>query len=293
MIGIVDSLEGVTHSLCSKEFEDKRDRYYWLLRRLNMFEPAVHEFSRLKLPDSQTSKRSIRNLIMSGEMEGWDDPRLLTVSALRRREVLPEALLAFCRETGITRADSVMSYHTLMHHVRVISNARCPRLLAIIDPIRVIITNFSQTHIRQARKFPQIPDDTLTYDIVLSKTLWISAQDFQLEPHKEFYGLGPGRKVLLKYAFVVVCTGFSEKDGKVSEVQVEAIPDFTGKLPKGVISWVSTENCLKSRFDTFLNMMTRIKQYPRRSALQALNCKNIWTLNRKVWILYSRQDPCS
>ncbi len=242
---IVDSLEGITHSLCSKEFEDKRERYFWLLRRLTLCEPAVHEFSRLKLPDGQTSKRSIRQLISTGEMERWDDPRLLTVSALRRRGFPAGALLAFCRESGITKADSVLSHHNLMYHVRNALNASCPRLLAVIEPIRVTITNLSQTQTRQARKFPQILGDTVTYDTDLSKTLWISSQDFQLEPHSKFYGLAPGRRVLLKYAFVVMCTGVSEKDGKVSDVQVELIQDFTGKLPQGVISWVSAENCVE------------------------------------------------
>lgn len=243
---IVDSLEGITHSLCSKEFEEKRERYYWLLERLGLTKPAVHEFSRLKLPCGQTSKRAIKDLIASGEVDGWNDPRLLTVGGLRRRGFPAEAVTAFCREAGITNSDSTLTYHNLMYHVRSRLNADCPRLLAVMNPLEVIISNlpdhFSTSY--QARKFPQSGTDTSCYDVELTKRIWIQAQDFQSDPAKSFYGLAPGRRVLLKYAVVVECVSYTEIDAKVTSVEVRLIHDFSGKLPKGVLGWVAQDTCL-------------------------------------------------
>ncbi|KAF6264766.1 tRNA synthetases class I, catalytic domain-containing protein [Scenedesmus sp. NREL 46B-D3] len=242
---LCDSIEDITHSLCTLEFESRRASYYWLLDVLDTYKPVVWEYSRLNITNTVLSKRKLNRLVTEEHVHGWDDPRLLTLAGLRRRGVAPESVNAFCREIGITRNANVIPYHKLEHHVRLHLDAHSPRTLAVLRPLKVVLTNVPEQHSStvQGATLPGRPESS-SYDLPFSRVVYIEATDFRLQDSKDYYGLAPGKSAMLRYAYPITVTGYSAAaDGSITEVQAEADLGFVAgggkKPPKGVLNWVA------------------------------------------------------
>lgn len=238
---LVDSLENITHSMCTLEFETRRASYYWLLEVLDLYKPVVWEYSRLNITHNVLSKRKLNKLVTDGHVHGWDDPRLLTLAGLRRRGVTPQAINAFCRDIGITRAEGEVHPHRLEHFIRADLDATSPRALGVLRPLRVVITNLPDDYYEEAdaKVFPGRSDES--YKVPFTKVVFIEDTDFREQDAKDYYGLAPGKTVMLRYAYPITCTGFTKSQGneKVTEVQATYDADFAGKKPpKGVLNWV-------------------------------------------------------
>ena len=228
---VVDSLEGVTHSFCTREFYIKRTTYFWILRALHLREPHVFEFSRLNIHGAVTSKRQIRQMVQARHVDGWDDPSLHTLCGLRRRGVPAAAIRAFCRGLGITTADSAVPQHQLDHHVVRLLNESAPRAMGVLQPLRVELEGCDATPV-PARCFPQLADNYETYTVPLPPTLWIDRRDFREHADRKFFGLAPGRCIRLRYGGVI---RYLSHTAEAVRCTVESSTDLK---PKGVITWV-------------------------------------------------------
>ncbi|KAL6529220.1 Glutamine--tRNA ligase, cytoplasmic [Orobanche gracilis] len=243
---IVDSLENITHSLCTLEFETRRASYYWLLDALGLYQPYVWEYSRLNISNTVLSKRKLNHLVTEKWVDGWDDPRLMTLAGLRRRGVTASAINAFVRGIGITRSDSSMiRLDRLEYHIREELNktAPRPRAMVVLDPIKVVITNMDATVMDlDAKKWPDAPADDASsfYKVPFSKVVYIEKSDFRTKDSKDYYGLAPGKSVLLRYAFPIKCTEVILGDDKETILEIRAEYDPSKKTkPKGVLHWVA------------------------------------------------------
>lgn len=242
---IVDSLENITHSLCTLEFETRRASYYWLLDALGLYQPYVWEYSRLNVTNTVMSKRKLNRLVTEKRVDGWDDPRLMTLAGLRRRGVTSASINAFVRGVGITRSDgSMIRLDRLEYHVREELNKTAPRTMVVLNPLKVVITNLEADSIMDldAKKWPdaQTDDASAFYKVPFSKNVYIERSDFRMKDSKDYYGLAPGKSVLLRYAFPIKCTEAILSDDKetVIEIRAEYDPSKTTK-PKGVLHWVA------------------------------------------------------
>ena len=242
---LVDSFEDVTHSLCTLEFEPRRASYYWLLQVAGLYKPVVWEYSRLSVTHNVLSKRKLAALVSSGAVSGWDDPRLLTLAGLRRRGMTADAINAFCRECGITRAgDGEVSHRALDAAARADADARSPRALAVLAPLEVELTNLNADHLKtyRGRVWPNKPveDNNETYELPLTRTVYIEATDYRVEDAKGYYGLAPGKSVMLRYAGVATAASHDvdPATGAVVKVYATFAELAGGKPPKGVLSWV-------------------------------------------------------
>ncbi|KAK9832832.1 hypothetical protein WJX81_005150 [Elliptochloris bilobata] len=237
---VVDSLENISHSLCTLEFESRRASYYWLLEVLGLYKAVVWEYARLSITHNLLSKRRLARLVSDGHVHGWDDPRLLTLAGLRRRGVAPEALRAFCREGGISRNAAEAHLHKLEHHIRAVADVTAPRAMAVLRPLRLVLTNLAADHREEvaAKVFPGRSEDT--YAAPLTRVVYIEQDDFREEDSRGYFGLAPGKSVMLKYAGTTRCTGCRKEGGRVVEVQAEYARLQEGvKAPKGVLHWVA------------------------------------------------------
>lgn len=238
---IIDSLENITHSLCTLEFESRRASYYWLLEVLNLYKPVVWEYARLNITNMVMSKRKLNKLVTQGYVNGWDDPRLLTLAGLRRRGVRPAAINSFIREIGITRNANLIHMHKLEYHIRQEMDANVPRVLCVLRPLKVVLVNLAADHQEevQAKLFPG--RDETTYSVPFTRVVYLEETDFKEKDEKGYYGLAPGKSVMLRYAYPITCTGFKkDESGKV--VELEATVDRSAdnkKPPKGVLNWVA------------------------------------------------------
>lgn len=240
---IVDSLEDITHSLCTKEFESRRPCYFWLLDVLGMYKPYVWEYGRLEIADTVLSKRKIKQLVEDKLVDGWDDPRLLTLSGLRRRGVQPGAIKAFCESTGLSRSEGVLDAAKLDSFIRQDLDETAPRALGVLDPVRLVIEDLpADAMIRiECNVFPGRSSET--YEAILTQTVYIDRADFREEDSKKFFGLAPGKAVFLRYACRVLYTGHSlGPDGRVEEVRCRREP--AAKVPKGVLAWVGADSAV-------------------------------------------------
>lgn len=256
---VEDALEGITHSVCTLEFEDQRPFYDWILQRLaelgQLAEPLPHqyEFARLNLSYVVTSKRKLRQLVTEGHVNGWDDPRLPTLAGLRRRGYTPGAIRLFCDRLGVSKADSRIDYSTLEQALRDDLDPIAPRAVAVLDPLKLVITNFPDDH-SEPCSAPVNPHDAggPRRDFPLTRELWIERDDFREEPPRKYFRLFPGNLVRLKYGYVVRCTGCVKNDqGEIIEVHCEYLPDTRSGTPgadtvkvKGTITWVSAKHAV-------------------------------------------------
>ncbi|KAL3147384.1 hypothetical protein ABBQ32_002862 [Trebouxia sp. C0010 RCD-2024] len=237
---LVDALENITHSLCTLEFETRRASYYWLLEVLQQYKPVVWEYARLNLTYNVLSKRKLNKLVTQGFVQGWDDPRLLTLAGLRRRGVTSVGINNFCREIGITRTGGELPLHILDFHVRGDLHLTSPRSLAVLHPLRVVITNLAEDHFEMmdAKVFP-FPGRDATYQVPFTRVVYIEQDDFREKDQKKYFGLAPGKSVLLRYAYVITCTNVVKEGDTILEVHAEGrkVKDDE-KPPKGVLHWV-------------------------------------------------------
>ncbi|MBX3586735.1 MAG: glutamine--tRNA ligase/YqeY domain fusion protein [Ramlibacter sp.] len=260
---IEDALENITHSICTLEFEDQRPFYDWLLDRLaegglvNKPHPRQYEFARLNLTYVITSKRKLKQLVDEGHVSGWDDPRMPTIVGLRRRGYTPESLQLFAERIGVTKSDSWIDYSTLEGCLREDLDAKAPRAMAVLDPLKLVITNWDELHgagtldACSAPVHPHQPE-LGRREFKFGKELWIEKTDYEEVPPKGYNRLYPGNKVRLKYGHVITCTGATkDANGHVTEVQAELVPDTKSGTPgsdaikvKGVITWVAAADAV-------------------------------------------------
>jgi len=252
---VSDALEGITHSLCTLEFEDHRPLYDWFLDQLPVpCHPQQIEFARLNLNYTVTSKRKLNELVTEGLVSGWDDPRMPTIVGMRRRGYTPEAIRDFCSRIGLTKTDTVIDVSVLENCVREDLDKRTRRVLAVLSPLKVVIENYpeGQTELLDAPYHPNDPDMGQR-SVPFSRVLYIEQEDFMEDPPKKFFRLGPGREVRLRYAYFITCNEVIKNDaGEVIELRCSYDPETKGgnapdgRKVKGTIHWVSAEHALKT-----------------------------------------------
>lgn len=249
---IVDSLEGITHSLCTMEFEVRRESYYWLLEKLNLRKPLVYEFGRLNISNNVMSKRILRNLIENSIVTGWDDPRLLTIDGLRRRGYEPKILIDFCKQVGLTKNNVTIESEKLEFFMREYLDQLVPRRFVIKNPIKVtFVENICENNECVLYDYPIymkkilegdpiVPDNKKSTRIMnITQNIFIDETDFRINDEHKYYGLSPGKYARLKYSNFIKCIGYMEKDDKVTEIMVKFENPPNPKKIKGVLSWVN------------------------------------------------------
>jgi glutaminyl-tRNA synthetase len=249
-----DALEGITYSICTLEFENNRPLYDWIVERLiTGNRPRQIEFARLNLSYTVLSKRRLIELVQKKYVQGWDDPRMPTVTAMRRRGYTPEAIRKFCAEIGVAKNDNLIDVSLLEHCVRDDLNERAPRAMCILHPLRVVIDNYPENQVEQfeGQNHPQHPDMG-TRNIPFSRVIYIEREDFMENPPRKYHRLGPGREVRLRNAYVIKYESMvrDEKTGEVVELHCSYDPETRcgapadGRKVQGVIHWVSANHCL-------------------------------------------------
>ncbi len=248
--GQSDAIEGITHSLCTLEFEDHRPLYEWLLKRLPVpSRPKQTEFSRLELEGTVTSKRKLNVLVQNGHVSGWDDPRMPTIAGMRRRGYSPEGIRLFCERIGVTRKPNIIEFQVLEGSIRDDLEGRAHKAMAVLDPLKVVVTNWDQHPLElDVPHHPRRPE-LGSRVIPFGRELYIDRSDFESEPPEGFFRLVPGGSVRLKYGFIVDFEGMTmDADGRVTEVFVRYDPktrsgrDQSGRKVKGTIHWVHGES---------------------------------------------------
>ncbi|WP_456457958.1 glutamine--tRNA ligase/YqeY domain fusion protein [Reichenbachiella sp.] len=252
--GQSDAFEKITHSLCTLEFASHRPLYDWFIKELDLYPSKQTEFARLNLSYTVVSKRKLKELVENGHVEGWDDPRMPTLAAIRRRGYTAASIRNFASKIGVAKRDGVSDVALLEHSVREDLNKKANRVLGVLDPIKLIITNYpeGETEMLPAVNNPE-DESAGKREIPFGRELYIEKDDFMEEPPKKFFRLGPDREVRLKYAYIIKCTGFKKNDaGEVIEVHAEYDPetksghDTTGKKVKGTLGWVSAEHAIEA-----------------------------------------------
>jgi glutaminyl-tRNA synthetase len=252
--GQSDAIEKITHSICTLEFEVHRPLYEWFIEKLELYPSRQYEFARLNLNYTVMSKRKLLQLVKEGHVSGWDDPRMPTISALRRRGYTPESIRNFAERVGVARRENIIDVGLLEFCVREDLNKRATRAMVVLDPVKLIIENYpeGQTELLPTENNPEA-ENAGTRDIPFSRELFIEREDFMEDPPKKFFRLGPGKLVRLKSAFIVECTGFDkDADGNISVIRCRYFPesksghDTSGLSPKGVIHWVSAAHAVNA-----------------------------------------------
>ncbi|MFW6131859.1 MAG: glutamine--tRNA ligase/YqeY domain fusion protein [Candidatus Aminicenantaceae bacterium] len=249
-----DSIEGITHSLCTLEFEDHRPLYDWYLNQLDVFHPQQIEFARLNLSYTVMSKRKLMQLVNEGYVNGWDDPRLPTISGLRRRGYTPKSIRDFCDRIGLAKRASLVDIALLDFCLREDLNRRAPRVMTVLKPLKVVIINYPKDKVEEleAENNPEDPSAG-TRTIPFSRTLYIEREDFREDPPKKFFRLAPGREVRLKYAYYIKCEKVikDEKSREIKELHCTYDPETRGGWSKdgrkvrGTLHWVSELHAVK------------------------------------------------
>lgn len=255
-----DAIEGVTHSICTLEFEDHRPLYDWVVRECEMEHiPHQYEFARLNLTDTVMSKRKLKLLVEHGFVDGWEDPRMPTLSGLRRKGFTPEAIRAFAREIGVAKSNSVVDVKLLEHFVREDLKLKVPRMMAVLRPLKLVITNYPEGQvewlpIENNAENPEMGERRIPF----SRELYIEEEDFMEDPPAKYHRLYIGNEVRLKNAYFVKCTGVvKDETGKVAEVHCTYDPEtksgsgFTGRKVKGTIHWVEATSAIPAEFRLF------------------------------------------
>jgi glutaminyl-tRNA synthetase len=250
--GQSDSIEKITHSFCSLEFEDHRPLYNWYLETLNIYHPEQTEFARLNLKYTIMSKRKLLGLVEGGHVNGWDDPRMPTLCGLRRRGYPSEAIRDFCGRIGVSKANSIVDIALLEHCVREHLNPRVNRMMAVIRPLKVVLENYPAGHAEELEAInnPEDPDAG-TRKIPFSRTLYIEREDFMENPPKKFFRLAPGREVRLRYAYFITCREIIRDDrGEIIELRCTYDPETSGgnapdgRKVKATLHWVSADHAV-------------------------------------------------
>jgi glutaminyl-tRNA synthetase len=263
--GLEDSIENVSHSLCSLEFEDHRPLYDWFLEQLGIHHPRQIEFARLAINYTVLSKRKLLQLVEKKIVQGWDDPRLATLAGLRRRGYTPEAIREFCDRIGVAKANSTVDVALLEHCLREDLNKRAARSMAVLRPLKIVLTNYPEGR-KEELEADLNPEDPSAgkRKIPFSRELWIEQDDFQEHPHRKFFRLSPGREVRLKYAYYITCTEVVKDPatGTVKELRCTYDPETRGgwskdgRKVKGTSHWISAAHAVPAEFRLFDRLFT-------------------------------------
>jgi glutaminyl-tRNA synthetase len=282
-----DSMEGITHSLCSIEYENHRPLYEWFLEQLDVFKPRQIEFARLVLNYTILSKRYLRQLVDEGLVDGWDDPRMPTLRALRRRGYTKEAIQDFIGRVGVSKANTVVDIALLEACVRDDLNKRAPRHMGVLRPLKLVIENYPDDQVEELEAINNPEDPAAGTRVVpFSKVLYIEQDDFQEQPHKKFYRLYPGNEVRLRYAYLVTCTRVVKdpETGEVTEVHCTYDPATRGgdapdgRRVKATIHWVSAQHAVPAEVRLYDRLFTvespdsdSFKEYLNPNSLEVVN----------------------
>ncbi|NLZ82732.1 MAG: glutamine--tRNA ligase/YqeY domain fusion protein, partial [Clostridiales bacterium] len=265
---IEDAVEGITHSICTLEFEDHRPLYDWVVRELEYENPPQQiEFAKLYLTSVITGKRYIKRLVDQGIVDGWDDPRLVTISALKRRGFTPESIKNFMELVGVSKSNSSVDYAMLEYCIREDLKLKKPRIMAVLDPVKLVIDNYPEGQVEYLDAPNNQENEAMgTRKIPFSKVLYIEREDFKIEPPKKYFRLFPGNEVRLMNAYFVKCISYeTDEDGNVTEVHCTYDPEtksgsgFTGRKVKGTIHWVEAESAVKGEVRLYENIVDEEK----------------------------------
>lgn len=263
--GQSDSIENITYSICTLEFEDHRPLYDWFIEALGIHHPRQVEFARLNLTYTIMSKRMLLELVEKNCVSGWDDPRMPTISGMRRRGYTPEAIRNFCSQIGVAKADSTVDMAFLEHFIREDLNKKAPRVMGVIKPLKVIIDNYPGD-VQEELTAINNPEDVSagTRKVPFSKILYIEQDDFMEVPHPKFYRLSVGREVRLRYAYFITCTGvIKNKDGTILEIHCSYDPLTRGgdapdgRKVKATIHWVSAQHAIPAEIRLYANLFNK------------------------------------
>ena len=265
---IEDAIEGITHSICTLEFEDHRPLYDWVVRELEYLHPPKQiEFAKLYLTNVVTGKRYIKKLVEDGIVDGWDDPRLVSIAALRRRGFTPSSIQKFVELCGVSKSNSSVDYAMLEYCIREDLKLSKPRMMAVLDPIKLIIDNYPEGQVEMLEVSNNMENEELgTRQVPFGRELYIDREDFMEEPPKKYFRLFPGNEVRLMNAYFVTCTSFvKDENGKVTEVHCTYDPEtkcgtgFTGRKVKGTIHWVPAAQAVKAEVRLYENIIDEEK----------------------------------
>ncbi len=254
--GQSDSIEGITHSICTLEFEDHRPLYDWYIEQLGIHHPTQIEFARLNLTYTVMSKRRLLELVTSGIVRGWDDPRMPTLSGMRRRGYIPEAIRAFCDRIGVAKGDSAVDFVLLEYFLREDLNQRAPRMMGVLRPLKVVLENYPEGQVEELECINNPADPSAgTRKVPFSRVLYIEQEDFREDPPKQFYRLAPGREVRLRYAYFITCKDVlkSPTTGEVLELRCTYDPATRGgdapdgRKVKSTLHWVSAAHSIPAQ----------------------------------------------
>jgi glutaminyl-tRNA synthetase len=263
--GQSDSIERITHSICTLEFEDHRPLYDWFLDQLGIYHPQQIEFDRLNLTYTMMSKRKLLRLVREKYVSGWDDPRMPTISGMRRRGYTPEALRNFCNRLGVSKTNGITELSLLEYFVREDLNKRALRVMGVLRPLRVVIDNYPEGQVEQMEAVNNPEDASAgTRTVPFSKVLYIEQEDFREDPPKQFYRLSPGREVRLRYGYFITCTGLVKDDkGEVIEVHCTYDPATRGgdspdgRKVKSTLHWVSASHAIDAEVRLYDTLFTK------------------------------------
>ena len=291
--GLEDSIERITHSICTLEFEDHRPLYDWYLKQLDIYHPQQIEFARLNLNFTVVSKRKLKQLVDERVVDGWDDPRMPTISGLRRRGYTPKSIRKFAEEVGVTKRDSIIDVVRLENSLRDELNKSSNRVMAVLDPLKVVITNFpeGETESLDAINNPENLNAG-SRKIPFSKEIYIEKNDFMEDPPRKFFRLGPGREVRLRYAYFITCTNvIKDSGGNIVELHCTYDPKTKsgsapdGRKVKGTIHWVSAKDAVDAEVRLYDRLFKKSDPDKGGNFLDALNSDSCIVQNAKL-------EPC-
>ena len=263
---VSDSIEGITHSICTLEFEDHRPLYDWFLNELGIYHPRQIEFARLNLSYTVLSKRKLIQLVQEGHVNGWDDPRMPTISGLRRRGYTPESIRNFCERIGVAKRDSLVDMALLEHCIREGLNKSAQRVMAVLKPLKVVITNYPENQTEELEAINNPEDESMgKRKVPFSRILYIERDDFRENPPKEFFRLAPGREVRLRYAYYITCIDVikDQTTGEVTELHCTYDPATRGgdspdkRKVKATLHWVSASHAIKAEVRLYDHLFTK------------------------------------
>ena len=264
--GQSDSIEGITHSVCTLEFEDHRPLYDWFLDQLKVYHPRQIEFARLNLSYTLMSKRRLLELVEQGHVTGWNDPRMPTLAGLRRRGYTPESIRNFCERIGVAKKNSTVDIALLEHCLREELNRCAPRVMAVLRPLRVVIDNYPEDRVEEVEAVNNPEDPSMgTRKVPFSRVLYVEQEDFREDPPKQFFRLAQGREVRLRYAYIIKCVGVVKEPvtGEVTELHCTFDPDTKsgsaqgGRRVKGTIHWVSAAHSLEAEVRLYNHLFVK------------------------------------
>jgi len=263
--GQSDSIEKVTHSICTLEFEDHRPLYNWFIEQLGIFPSTQYEFDRLNITYTLLSKRKLLTLVEEGHVEGWDDPRMPTLSGMRRRGYTPEAIRTFCSNMSVSKTNSMVQLSALEYYVREDLNRRAPRVMGVLRPLRVVIDNYPDDLVEEMDAVNNPEDASMgTRRVPFSKVLYIEQDDFREDPPRQFFRLAPGREVRLRYGYLVTCTSVvKDAGGNVVELHCTYDPATRGgttpdgRKVKSTIHWVSAAHAVDCEVRLYDNLFAK------------------------------------